>query len=994
MTLKNNQIDIHESVNKQDRTWIKKQIAEVYSESNKDLLDLKKSITNTTNADEIMEKKFTMDHVKKVLKDTVDLVSSGTSHKDVFEKQWAGLTLSLQIALTKLGFKPWVIDGIYMKGSDQTEWRAATTKPEKEKIYSRSNTRKAVKAFQEQWNKNNPNNKLVEDWRAGKETLTKILEKLNQQPIITWIDSNPKVKLADKPKESEKLLAEIGAQYLLPKGNRTAEKIDKTLTTPSKIILKSNIGGKTVEIEFGETDEDLSGFNPNFKLDFWLKTRYYNPTLISWKDSFDLQERILWKWPTAKTIITLIPKKEETKPVKKTEKSDKPVVIPTPKKPEKEEETEILGLKGDELNDEAYNYDDLKWKLQWMNWETITALGELQSLQEITKTKLFCFESENQKTIEEMLAPVIIATGDMPPESVQSIIGSDASGCVSYGIGDIAETLNIVLQWINDKPELKDIDLTYFKKFCKYLLTTNPQMIKFENWKYIDNPGDWHNFINVLFIKALVTSWDNTPELSIKENWQNTVKSMNANEAMHELRHAEFETVIAKNPAYLKEFRDFFYGEWLSNTQEQTKRVNIVKLFLNEIYIKHPEIPYQWHFSQSWSNLDEKTSFINSIDYNTLKDLNQKINSNDNYLIKRNIPFQWWNIGTAEFNLLTEFWAYAREQNPTIDLDGYKFTWEQEWHVAPQASVENNESEEILNTIESTYDIAGNNNSNIQELKVERTTIGNSNAIKLTGKIENKDVSILFDGAGKNPRLVRWDETLNLYEIPQSGGKNKIVVVPDSSVIVENFLSYRDNLVISWWEPITWWKFDFSDSEKISIVFKDGDNEIKISFDNVANLMTQEVSISNDKYKVSINDNKINLEKVIEETVNNNVSNNINSILEEHKAPLNVEYENNKYNYEKRTLEILKEKFIENKNKFWNNQKFSDFEKLINDKINEIKTTLNNYKTNPSTIAIWTPEKNRMDASLRVDWMIRDFLNRSWLQSGQSSMTDIIDELE
>jgi hypothetical protein len=31
-----------------------------------------------------------------------------------------------------------------------------------------------------------------------------------------------------------------------------------------------------------------------------------------------------------------------------------------------------------------------------------------------------------------------------------------------------------------------------------------------------------------------------------------------------------------------------------------------------------------------------------------------------------------------EFNLLTEFWAYAREQDPTVNLGGYEFSWEKE----------------------------------------------------------------------------------------------------------------------------------------------------------------------------------------------------------------------------------------------------------------------------------------------------------------------------
>jgi len=287
--------DIHESVNKKD--WVKNKIAEVYADSNKDLQTLKNSIINTSNADEIMEQKFTMDHVKNVLQDTVDFISKEW-HTEAFEKQWAGLTLSLQIALTKLGFDPWVIDGVYIKWTDQTEWSAATTKTEKEKIYSRSKTRKAVKAFQEKWNTKNTNNQITVDWRAGKETLTRILQKLNNKPIITWIvDTDPKAKtIEEKRKESKKLLAEIESQYLLPEGERTAEDVNLNyVSANSNIVLTVNINWKTVKIKFDQEKEDqnLSTVIPNIP-GLSSNTKYSNPTLISGQDSFELQENALW----------------------------------------------------------------------------------------------------------------------------------------------------------------------------------------------------------------------------------------------------------------------------------------------------------------------------------------------------------------------------------------------------------------------------------------------------------------------------------------------------------------------------------------------------------------------------------------------------------------------------------------------------------------------------------------------------------------------------
>lgn len=148
-TLKKQDIDIQN--NMQD--WIKNQVEKTYQETDSGLKDLKDKITNDT-----LENELTMEHVKGVLKNALDKFSQGKSFKDVYggttiawpEGMWAGLVLNVQIALKKLGKDVGVIDWRYGK-----------------------RTKDAVIAFQKE-------NSLEGDWRAGKLTLTKMLEQLGE----------------------------------------------------------------------------------------------------------------------------------------------------------------------------------------------------------------------------------------------------------------------------------------------------------------------------------------------------------------------------------------------------------------------------------------------------------------------------------------------------------------------------------------------------------------------------------------------------------------------------------------------------------------------------------------------------------------------------------------------------------------------------------------------------------------------------------------------
>lgn len=672
--------------------WAKEQVENVFKNTEADLKNLKEGIVTGISEN----------HIKNILSSFKDKMEKKWFNNALKDNTWAWYTLALQIALSQLGYNPWQIDWIY-RSSNQIK-----TKTE-------SKTMAAVKTFQEQWNKDNPNDRLVVDWRAGPATIAKILGKL-------WT---------------------------------------KTIVNQS-----------TVKTNVKKTDETK--------------------------------------------------KPEETQEEKKPVEIKKPVVVNTPKE-EPEEELEVIEskLNWNELAEE--NYEELKKNLWGMETDisiedTEKVYGEmtLENIREKTRTKIFCFDWSNivkQTMVEQMLAPVIIATWDMPYNSVKNIIDSretNYSWSVSYSIKDIAETLNVILK--EENPDDKYIDTAFFKQFCKYLL--DKKVIEFKDWKYLDNISDEKDFINVLFTES---DW-NWPKIKV---WETEVRV--ATDIQHELHHAYFETVIAKDSNKLNELRNYFYD---------SNNLDTVKKFLKAIYSSE-DLPYNWHFDSDGSASQKRLDFINNL------------TSGEN--LKSNIKNENYSTGNSpEFNLLTEFWAYSHEQNPTIDLGDHKFSWE-EWYVAP----ENIESQEILNTINTRYEIAGNNNDTIDLNDVEHLTNWD---ILIKWKIWEEQLDIIFNSDYSNPRLQINQKQYNLYEFDR-GWKKQIFVVPNSVTTYENFLSYRDNLVIQWRdEAIKEGKFDFSDSEKVTIVFKYEANEIKISFNNDWSLVTDQnnITIWSDRYTASV----------------------------------------------------------------------------------------------------------------------------------------------
>jgi hypothetical protein len=104
--------------------------------------------------------------------------------------------------------------------------------------------------------------------------------------------------------------------------------------------------------------------------------------------------------------------------------------------------------------------------------------------------------------------------------------------------------------------------------------------------------------------------------------------------------------------------------------------LNKVKVFLEAIYSSE-DVPYNWHFDHDISassstpedqkqkeSKKKRLDFIASLSSGTelATKIKKDIYPTGNY---------------PEFNLLTEFWAYAREQDPTINLGDHKFSWEE-----------------------------------------------------------------------------------------------------------------------------------------------------------------------------------------------------------------------------------------------------------------------------------------------------------------------------
>lgn len=875
--------------NFKDIEWVKQQV----------FAELKSLKNNINQNDNLFIKEWWKEWWKEfdvdLAKNYLDSIKNKT-RSELSEKNASAWTMSVQISLESLWHDVGKIDGVF--------W---------------PKTKNAITDFQNKWNNENSNDEILVDWLAGKATIDRILKKLNNSTIEST-DSSKGKELFDKLKQSNEILTDIKKQYTLPELNRYAEvKNDYVSTTAStKVILTSKINWKNVKISF---DKEANNLEPTALNIYSLlaETNYTNPTLISGQDSFELKENIVLPWTTAKTEITLLPKKEaattnKTKtpiatPSQKSKKEQEtvvvePVVVTTTESIKKPvEKAETWKLNWNELNNETYK--ELEGKLIWIkDGDEVKLLNQdLLTLQTKTKTKVFSFENANQTIIEKMLAPVIIATGDMPKESVEKLINKEDTGCVSYSISDIAETLNVILK--EENPDEQYINTKYFKQFCKYLLEKN--YIKYDNGKYIDNTTDDKNFINVLFIEGLNFS-DNSGEISVRKNWEILKKTMNANEAMHELRHAEFETLIAKDPKRLKELYDYFYN---------SDNLDIIKKFLNAIYSSEG-FPYTWHFNNDdlIKSTKQKLAFIQNT---TSEEIKSKIKSNDKYIIKRNIPLEWWSeIGTAEFNLFTEFWAYTHEQGPyKIELN-HKFTWE-EWDI--ETKVEE-KTETNINRISKKLrinenQIESNNNWTFKIKNKNYNFISNDYFIiknetdyltirdyyleekeflqkynfypeNMINWIEKNDswykiksnwFDIWFDSKKGKPQIILWEEQYPLYITKTMSNWKKIedqICIENTTLNnLKNISELTKELSINW-KKIDWLEFDLSD-EKWIIVRQKNNQNFKLSFDNELNLIYSFLKIWEDEVNVYIKD-KIILEKIEDNWIS---FNEVNKLLKE-----------------------------------------------------------------------------------------------------------------
>lgn len=176
-TLKTSGIDIQNNM----QNWIKQQIGKTYLETNSGLQDLENKISNNT-----LENELTMEHVKSVLQNALNKFSQGKSFKEVYggttiawpEGMWAWLVINIQIALKKLGIDSGAIDGRYGP-----------------------KTKEAVIAFQKE-------NGLTADGQAGKNTITKLLEKLGEtkkteKEEIKKIEEKDNKKTEEETKKEE-----------------------------------------------------------------------------------------------------------------------------------------------------------------------------------------------------------------------------------------------------------------------------------------------------------------------------------------------------------------------------------------------------------------------------------------------------------------------------------------------------------------------------------------------------------------------------------------------------------------------------------------------------------------------------------------------------------------------------------------------------------------------------------------------------------------------
>ena len=263
--------------------WLKEQVTNTFSKQLKgfqngllsDHLEKQINVGNTIN---VLEKAF-IEFSKNNSFSTVFTNTNSTVHS-----WW--YTLALQYWLHKLWYNPWSLDGIY-----RSAWK------------NTSKTREAVKQFQIQWNKNNPQDVITVDWRAGKNTLERLigeLGKINKPKPPAPIKKPVKIKPIKTPPidTSEQKPSPI---INIPEEKSEFEKSEELIESINAFDIRkkakfrySYLMSKTIRWwEYSiNTDSWSIKANVYFMCKKWNKK---NPPYYIWIDKNDPKKIYIWK---------------------------------------------------------------------------------------------------------------------------------------------------------------------------------------------------------------------------------------------------------------------------------------------------------------------------------------------------------------------------------------------------------------------------------------------------------------------------------------------------------------------------------------------------------------------------------------------------------------------------------------------------------------------------------------------------------------------------
>lgn len=187
-------------------------------------------------------------------------------------------------------------------------------------------------------------------------------------------------------------------------------------------------------------------------------------------------------------------------------------------------------------------------------------------------------------------------------------------------------------------------------------------------------------------------------------------------------------------------------------------------------------------------------------------------------------------------------WEEQKEQETA------KWNWKDKEVIETPEDIKKSLDTELLGLVGARYDIIWINDISAKYLDSNQTPT-------ISWNVWDQIVTIKFDQRSLDNPVLQVGEDLNLHLITPKveSEKAKIYIVPDTIAVLKKFKNYASSLKI-WKETLLGWKFDFSDSDKVTIVFKDGDNEIKISFKNNGGLVDGQnnISIGTDTYTASL----------------------------------------------------------------------------------------------------------------------------------------------